>query len=657
MANNQQQLAAAKACNSDTDNARPGAAQDCSDVLNISIFFDGTGNNKDADEPLLRWSNPTRLWRAAQMQSGPERNNFVFYIAGVGTKYNGTSTTNWGKADAFVEDKALGMGFGAGGTRRTNLGQNNVNAALRKALMQNASRLNAVTKAYAEKATDAKLSDISRTLAPYRLIRVINLSVFGFSRGAALARAFVNEFLKQCKIIDEKNIEFNHHPVNIRFLGLFDTVASFGLPAINADNPFDEKNLVVPDVVQRCVHYVAAHELRFSFPVDLIRKKGQYRPNWTEKTYPGVHSDVGGGYEPNVQMISNNYARIPMRDMMNEAVGSGVRMLAYDGIAKNRPTMFKEQYQILPLTEQRYKAYMAAVNANGTMEQCVTAHMKALYSAFGTMTRRKIKTPDLVEAEGSTAHALVGHMGIAKEAELLLDPAKARKDLREKALYDSGLQLVQVAGSVYVQIVRPEAWRLEAWKATAPEPVVEFVRYSVHDSKAGFLASVEPFSYFRPRGMAESSRNVLARGMDWLDDRATELKHGTIKVYHKAERVVVETWEEGVLVATRTYRVGEKFVVDTARAGIKYSFELYQSGERVLISTMKRGEQMVITSIDTVKKEASALANAAEKKAGELGRQIQSGASQAAENAGQAVDNGLKAVEERWRAAQAAFGF
>lgn len=28
----------------------PTAAQDCSDVVHISIFFDGTGNNKDRDE-------------------------------------------------------------------------------------------------------------------------------------------------------------------------------------------------------------------------------------------------------------------------------------------------------------------------------------------------------------------------------------------------------------------------------------------------------------------------------------------------------------------------------------------------------------------------------------------------------------------------------
>ena len=217
-------------------------------------------------------------------------------------------------------------------------------------------------------------------------------------------------------------------------------------------------------------------------------------------------------------------------------------------------------------------------------------------------------------------------------------------------------------------IVRPEKWRLDAWESTASDPVLNFIKTCVHDSKAGFMHSVEPFSYFRPRGMAESSRNVLARGLDWLDDTATAIKNGVIKVYHRVEGVVVETWEDGKLVATHTYRVGEKFVVDTARAGVKYTVEVFQSGKQVLISTMKKGEQMVITSIDMAKKEAAALADATQKKAGELadaaqkkatevGRQIQEGASQAARSAGHAVDTGMKAVEDGWHSAQAAFGF
>lgn len=47
--------------NSDISNEPPTAKQDCTDVVHISLFFDGTGNNKDADEEKKKWSNPARF--------------------------------------------------------------------------------------------------------------------------------------------------------------------------------------------------------------------------------------------------------------------------------------------------------------------------------------------------------------------------------------------------------------------------------------------------------------------------------------------------------------------------------------------------------------------------------------------------------------------
>jgi len=231
---------------------------------------------------------------------------------------------------------------------------------------------------------------------------------------------------------------------------------------------------------------------------------------------------------------------------------------------------------------------------------------------------------------------------------------------------------------MYGIYVRPAKWRLDAWNATASEPVLNFIQRSIHDSKAGFLHAFEPFSYFTARGMAESSRNILARGLDWMDDAITYVKNGVIKVYQRAECVVVETWEEGKLIATHTYRVGEKFVVDTVRAGVNYTVEVYQTSKQVIISTVKRGQQMVITSIDMARKQASAAAEATQKKAVELadatqrkvgefadatqkmanevGNQIYNGAAGAARSVGQAVDTGMQTVEEGWHSVRSAIG-
>lgn len=651
-------LAAARACNRDTPAAKPGAKQNCSDIVNISVFFDGTGNNKSEDEDPKRWSNPARLYRAAELLVGDGRPNYAIYVSGVGTPFNGTATDWIDEKQIQLQDKITGGVAGGGGTRRMDYGQDNVNDYLRVVLIQNAAKLNISLKPYLEKGKPANLKGLAAAIEAHGLITIINLSIFGFSRGAALARAFSNELLKDCVTGKDGVLRYDGVPIRIHFMGLFDTVASFGVPSKSVDLPFDEKNLVVPQVVERCVHYIAAHELRFSFPVDLIRKHGKLMAGWTETVYPGVHSDVGGGYEPVSQGLSNNYARIPMRDMMREAVGSGVRLIDYDDIPKIAKGLFSARFEIKEPTAAAYDRYMSAVGRPPDVEAAMVAHMKALYSVWGTMTRRKIKTPDLVEAEARTAlKRSIGHPGIAREAELLLSPAKSNAYLARGVVPRIEPGVLQVEGMKYRLLVRPEKWRLEAWQMTAADSIFEFVKSFVHDSKAGFILSIEPFSYFRPRGMAESSRNILAQGLDWLDDTATAIKNGVIKVYHRVEGVVVETWEEGKLLATRTYRVGEKFVVDTARAGAKYSVEVYQSGKKVLISTMKRGEQMIITSIDLAKKEANALADALQKKASEAGRQIQSGAAQASKSAGEAVDAGVKTVEDAWRAAQAAFGY
>lgn len=719
MDDKKEQLQAAQASNRDVPTGEPTAKQDCSDVVNISVFFDGTGNNKDVDEKPKKWSNVARMWRSAVMSSElltGTKTIHPIYISGVGTPFNGTAAGWIDGAKIMVEDKVWGNAGGAGGTRRTEFGQNNVNNTLRQVLLNNAKQLGGTTKAYAEKAKDKSFSDLSKALEPHRLIKVINLSLFGFSRGAALARAFSNDFLKLCKTDDTGQLTYERVPVRIHFMGLFDTVASFGAPSANMDGLFSEKNLLVPGKTERCVHYVAAHELRFSFPVDLIRQHGRLMPNWTETIYPGVHSDVGGGYMPLTgkdndnstnQGISDNYARIPMRDMMSEAVRAGVRMVAYGDIEKNSNQIFTERFAIEPKTQEAYKHYMATVAPSGTIEEVIAAHMKALYSAYGTMTRKKIKTPDLVQAESTAGYTLIGHISMAREAEALLNPDKAKTLMNEQVTKSSAMGLVtplasvpqalQFAGTAYIQRVRPEAWRLQAWSATANDSVVTFIKDLIHDSKAGFIMGVEPFSYFRPRGMAESSRNVLAKGTQWLDENVEAAANGVIKIYHTAEGVVVETWKQGVLTATHTYKVGEKFTIDTINAGEKYAVEVYNTSKQVVISTVDAGQKMIVNSYNTAQKKANELADATQKKAAELsdaaqkkatevGQEIKQGATKLSNEAGEAydaakktasdmatkagqgakqvsdavgnkVDAGMKVVEDGWKATKSLLGF
>jgi hypothetical protein len=263
------------------------------------------------------------------------------------------------------------------------------------------------------------------------------------------------------------------------------------------------------------VHFVAAHELRFSFPVDLIRQQGKLKAGRREEAFPGVHSDVGGGYLPVDQGIKNNYARIPMREMMKEAVIHGVRMLSYTEVETVNAPLFDERFAIAPATQSDYDRYTAAVAPSGTMEDQVTAHMKALYSAWGTMSRRGIPTP-YDRQMAARPGARLGHKSMAKEVS---DYRQAARVSMEGPTAIPGWDpSVVVAGGPYAQRVEPEAWRLKAWDTDADDDVLQFIASHVHDSKAHFLMNAEPSSYLRARGMAESSRNALAAGLQWMVD-------------------------------------------------------------------------------------------------------------------------------------------
>lgn len=158
----------------------------------------------------------------------------------------------------------------------------------------------------------------------------IRLSVFGFSRGAAEARVFAN-WLKDA--LDD-DMTLAGVPVSFDFLGIFDTVASVGVAnstkvATGHSGWGEEAFLRIPGYVKRTVHLVSAHEVRGSFPLDKA-----VADNCLELAYPGVHTDVGGAYQPGDQGRgcgtdgkpddSNKLSQITLAKMYREAAAAGV---------------------------------------------------------------------------------------------------------------------------------------------------------------------------------------------------------------------------------------------------------------------------------------------------------------------------------------------
>lgn len=135
------------------------------------------------------------------------------------------------------------------------------------------------------------------------------IDVVGFSRGAALALDFVNE------VVDESKTP-GAPPPTIRFVGLFDTVGSFGVPFNIGPIPTHDINLghelTLPGKhVKHCFHALALDECRETFVA--TRVAGAY-----EVWFRGCHSDVGGGNG------NTKLSFIALRWMLRKAIAAGV---------------------------------------------------------------------------------------------------------------------------------------------------------------------------------------------------------------------------------------------------------------------------------------------------------------------------------------------
>ncbi|WP_298011234.1 DUF2235 domain-containing protein [uncultured Aquabacterium sp.] len=306
-------------------------AHTCRVTLKIAFFFDGTGNNLDADEGTDKHSNVARLFKAHPRED-IEKGVYAHYIPGLGTYFKDIG-------DIGDDD---GMAFGKYGDARL----------------------------------DQAMKWLDATIAkhPSDKIEAVNLAIFGFSRGATLARAFARRVDSRCywnASTGKATLTSIDRPCEIYFLGLFDTVASVGLPASTSlgslaaakkwmaldtamarrrnwlntlafgDAPgadptpgaFDghgswARNLRIPPLVTRTVHLMAMNEFRNSFPLDTVWDGANLPAGAQEVVYPGAHSNVGGGYRPGEggksPLKSFLLSKIPLRRMYEEAVTSGV---------------------------------------------------------------------------------------------------------------------------------------------------------------------------------------------------------------------------------------------------------------------------------------------------------------------------------------------
>ncbi|RLL40426.1 DUF2235 domain-containing protein [Acinetobacter cumulans] len=530
--------------NQDVSNQSPVSKQSCEDIVNLSVYFDGTGNNLKNDETDKKWANPARLWKNALSYSAfeNETNQLVVplshpvYVSGVGTPFNGEMDHLEASVRLMQDNDLTGGSTGIGGSKRLQYGAEQINTHLSKVLKQKIEKLEAeLQQDVAQRKNEVNTKVISN-LNQHRLIKKINLSVFGFSRGAALARVFTNEMIWKA---EAENLELKYEmegyaekiPMEVKFLGLFDTVASFGLPATNLPNKltFSGRDMVVDPRVKNCLHLIAGNEQRFAFPVDLVRKDGVLAnpKNWKEVVYPGMHSDVGGGYETNSQHVSNNFARITLRHMLDTAEQAGVKLFNYEKTAVEATELFNQQFKIEAETQACWDALQKEAGAStGKVEDDMKRYMQIYYSAYGTLHRQKQALHAAGNSDANIAQSVAqknraesrrwwGPADMATEVERV---KKARgytsADSNQVTGYKQLYRVFYPLQKLYEFYIGIDDWELESFEKEAKENTIKFYSNYVHDSKYGFIYNAEPFSYFRQRTVYEPKRSWKGKRVD-----------------------------------------------------------------------------------------------------------------------------------------------
>jgi ribosomal protein S20 len=361
----------------------------CTGQVHVGIFFDGTGNNRDwpnAAFPdtgappgytttnqvaLGRHSNVVRLYNAYKRKEVKGR--YAYYVPGLGTP-------NLDVGDTWLYG-APGGGFGYKGADRINWGIVSIFNAMHSYLAgsdlikDEAQRdfvnsissklLSSLMLAAENDVRWSGLTDMEERLAAVvknhqRKIKNVRVSVYGFSRGAAQARAFAH-WLEQITERNDHGRTLAGVPLRVTFMGIFDTVASVGagdmLPLCDGHNAWGNGTQSIAPIVERCVHYAALHEQRASFPVE-AGDRGE------NVGYPGMHSDVGGGYRPGEQGKamagdgSEMLSQIPLVDMHFAAIKAAEPLMTLDD--PEMSPRAKKDMTIAPSLVPRYNEWLSS---------------------------------------------------------------------------------------------------------------------------------------------------------------------------------------------------------------------------------------------------------------------------------------------------------
>lgn len=500
----QQQLLRAQTVSQDIS-----SSPSCTADVHIGVFFDGTNNNKRRDQEMVADPNARSHSNVVVLHdtfANKRERHYRIYIPGVGTPFpeigelaesrEGKSMARGGEARIF-----WGMIQVINAIHLAALDSDMVQDDEAKKLINGPSFLS--SNSLISPGSGRRRGVFSQLISRLALklkdarprIKTAHLSVFGFSRGAAQARAFCNWMTDVWDSSVERGgflCRDNVPKLRFQFVGIFDTVASVGL-ANSAPIPNDggfmswaDGTMELPSNIEHCVHYTAAHEIRKSFPLSTGRKS---LCTVREVIYPGAHSDVGGGYAPKDQgkgvQRADLLSQVSLVHMYQAARRAGVPLADMQELEAYGRVNTIYDLKLSSKLVERFNAYRQEGPKGGEIKSAMREHLRWYWRWRISVGERFASLASFNAASAQDKEDLG-----ASEKDFRRDIAQAIKD-REDIAYRNANPVVTALGGRVSQIpVLSEAERIVLEEIAAKNKVSalvsEFFDHHVHDSHASF---------------------------------------------------------------------------------------------------------------------------------------------------------------------------
>ncbi|SHJ30663.1 Uncharacterized alpha/beta hydrolase domain [Malonomonas rubra DSM 5091] len=239
--------------------------------------------------------------------------------------------------------------------------------------------------------------------------------LFGFSRGAALARRFAAVIDKYVPVKPEDKV--------VRFIGVFDTVAAIGFPNLDDDDkPVSDvifENCTVSGHVQEALHLVSLDDKRIAFLPTLMNKEDRVTEVW----FAGAHSDVGGGFW--FDGLSDISLDFMLKELEKRELG--LTVLSADDVQFNKLGVPAEKYQL------DYDDLFIKPRLHGKIH----TQDRWLPIARATLTEREVRV-NINDKPAPNELPLVHYTAIERIKEIVDYRPKALKGVKHNCLHANG---------------------------------------------------------------------------------------------------------------------------------------------------------------------------------------------------------------------------